>query len=312
MRVRFADAAPVLLEQGWGTPVPSDPESKRPLLPNWSRYCTEIATPQKIAWWCEQWPDANTAIAVSPAAGVVYFDFDFDLAGPAMVARSAANEHLGHTTHIRVGRDPRQVRMYRVGPRVDDFVRPGLEIMTGASPTLITLFGTHPGTGLPYIWPDQHPLDTEPGDLPEVDTAMVAAFLDAMRPFVGARGSGVGAGFEEQPAAPLLSAIADNPDIPPLELLASALAGAMEGGRHFIMFGAVVAAVMRGFTDEEVTAALLPVHEALHPERERRAARVDFRGALHWIRKRHGPDRHGVREMLKTAPPWIKMARGQG
>jgi hypothetical protein len=228
-----------------------------------------------------------------------------------MLARSTANETLGHSSHIRVGREPRQVRLYRQAAPIDDIDTPGLELKTGGRPGLITLFGIHGGTGQPYQWPDQHPLDTTPNDLPAITPVQVQNFMALMAPFAKPRGGVFNEGREyaEQPAAPLLSVIADNPDVPPMELLASVLAGVVEGCRHATMFGAVVAAAMRGFTDEEITGALLPVFTARFPEREHRAAEREFRDALRWIRKRR-EDRHQIAERVKKAPPWIKRARG--
>lgn len=308
MRVRYADAAPVLHEQGWGTPVPSDPASKRPLLSNWSYYGRHRASEKQIALWASRWPEANTAIAVNADIAVAYLDIDFDEPAAAMTARAAAAEHLGHTPLIRVGREPRQVRMYRLAGAVEDLTAPGLELKTTAG--LITLYGIHAGTGRPYFWPDEHPMETEPGDLPAITPGMVSAFMEVIAPFVVPRGRGAGiAPFDVQPAAPLLTTIADNPDVAPMEILTSVMRGAVEGCRRSTMFGAVVAAVMTGHSDEEVTDAILPVYLALHPQREQRACRQAFQDALRWIRRRHGADRYAIREQLAHMP-WAGMGRG--
>lgn len=301
----FGDIAPVLHEQGWGVPVPSSTEDKHPLISSWPYYADHDAAPEQFEIWAANHPGANTAIVVGLAAGVAWLDLDFDEPGVAAMAVAAANEHLGHATHIRIGREPRQVRAYRAADNVADVNLPGLELAAGAKPTLITVYGTHPGTGKPYLWPDQHLLDTVPADLPLITGTQVQAFLKAMEPFTVPRRPMVGAPLSEQPAAHLLRALGYNPNKPPLELWASALTGAVEGWRRNTMFGCVVAATMRGFSDAEIRAALLPVYLALHEPHEHRTCKRAFAGAQGWIRSKGYSDRAET-ERLAAGVGWIR------
>jgi len=301
----FGDVAPVLHEQGWGVPVPSSTDDKHPLIPSWPYYAAHDAVPEQIEIWAASHPGANTAVVVGPAAGVAWLDLDFDEPGVAAMAVAAANEHLGHSTHIRIGRDPRQVRAYQAADDVVDVNLPGLELAAGEKPTLITVYGTHPGTGQPYLWPDQHLLDTTPEDLAVITGAQVQAFLLAMERFTVPRSPTVGLPLPEQPAAHLLRALGYNPHRPPLDLLASALAGAVEGWRRNTMFGCVVAATMKGFSDADIRATLLPIYLALHSPREHRECKRAFADAQRWIRSKGYSDRAET-ERLAEGVGWMR------
>jgi hypothetical protein len=111
----------------------------------------------------------------------------------------------------------------------------------------------------------------------------------------------------DQPAAPLLEAIADNPDVRPLDLLASALAGTFQGWRRDTMFGCVVAAVMKGLDDETVREALLPVYLDLHAPNEHHACERAFADALRWIRG-CGYTERAETEQIRARCPWTKRA----
>lgn len=252
-----------------------------------------------------QYPRANTAIVVGRNAGVAWVDLDFDEPGVAAVAVAAANAHLGLTAHIRIGREPRQVRAYRAGDGVTDVNLTGLEIKVGDTPGLITVYGTHPGTGQPYLWPDQHLLDTMPPDLPAITRAQAQAFLHAMRRYTVPRQQRVGMPLSDQPAAHLLRALGYNPHTPPLDLFASALAGSVVGWRRNTMFGCVVAATMKGFSDAEIRAALLPVYLALHEPREHHQCERAFTDALRWIRAKGYTDRAGTQRIAQRAG-WMR------
>jgi hypothetical protein len=90
---------------------------------------------------------------------------------------------------LRFGQPPKRLRVYRTDapfPKVAsrELVLPGdapgdrphrVEVLADGQQWVA--YGTHPGTGRPYAWPDSSPLDLEWQDLPQIDAAAAARFV---------------------------------------------------------------------------------------------------------------------------------------
>ncbi len=299
----FASVAPILLESGWGTPIPSSATGKGALLPNWSYYNLHQALPETLDVWASRWPDANVALALSRQVGVVAVDIDVDDQKDADLVKGAAAAHLGHTDFIRIGRTPRHVRFYRCPPDdpIPDVWRRGLEIKVGSG--LITSHGWHAGVQRPYAWPIADPVDAMPSELPLITSEMVKAFMQAV---TGSAALGIdshcaGNGY----AGDLLRLLTDQGGmVDPLVFFTDALAGAVEGERHHRVIGAVVAAATRGYLDQEITAAFGPIARSIFGRDEK--GDEELGNALRWIRSRGVLDRQQTLQQARARAPWTR------
>jgi hypothetical protein len=301
----FARVAPILLESGWGTPIPSSPAGKGALLLNWSYYNLHEALPESVDLWASRWPDTNVALALSRQVGVVAVDIDVDDLKDANILKGAADAHLGHTDFIRVGRAPRQVRFYRCLPddQVPDMFRRGLEIKAGSG--LITTHGWHAGVQREYRWPIADPLEALPTELPVITSAMAKDFMKAITGSPALGRTSIGAPSEDGSAAEMLRALSERGGmVDPIEFLADCLAGAVEGERHHRTLGAVVAAAIRGFTDPEITKAFCPIAGSMFGDV--RKGHQEVLNALVWIRSRGVIDRYHLIEQARSRAPWIR------
>jgi hypothetical protein len=302
----FARVAPILLESGWGSPIPASPTGKGALLLNWSYYNLHEALPESVDLWASRWPDANAALALSRQTGVVAVDIDVDDQKDADTVKGAAAEFLGHTDFIRIGRTPRQVRFYRCSPDdpIPDVFRRGLEIKAGSG--LITTHGWHAGVQRPYQWPIADPLEALPSELPVITSLMAKVFMKRItgsnalgRACIG----GIGDGHGE--AAAMLRALSEQGGmVDAMEFLSDCLAGAVEGERHHRTLGAVVAAATRGYTDTEIRSAFSPIAGSMFGCD--RKGREEVMTALAWIRARGVFDRHETLKQARARAPWIR------
>lgn len=173
----YADHAETLDLMGWqpipiSLPDPCDPDAgKRPVVEHkwdWTRYRPPAERPRFGMY------GVGILTATTPAVDTDVLVPDLAAAIDRMVVAA-----LGEGPE-RIGRAPKRLRVYRVEelfPKVatrayrfsgDDPAGKGHRVEVLADGQQFVAFGTHPGTGRPYFWPDASPLDTERADLPEI------------------------------------------------------------------------------------------------------------------------------------------------
>jgi Protein of unknown function (DUF3987)/Primase C terminal 2 (PriCT-2)/Bifunctional DNA primase/polymerase, N-terminal len=185
-----------------GAHVNTNSAGKRPIMEAWQTRCFN-ADEQEIA----RWPQAernstNTGILCGKTVGV-----DIDVLDPELsdylVRRCKA--HLGPTSLLRIGREPKTLLCYRVESPVKklqtpdlffndgvDGVKAKVEIL-GAGQQFVA-FGIHPDTHAPYRWPERSPLDTPATDIPLVTLEALQVFVAEAEQVL--RGAGARTGSE--------------------------------------------------------------------------------------------------------------------
>lgn len=163
-----------LTRKGWPV-IPAD--GHRPCVP-WARYKRRAPAAIEVADWAKRFPNANVALMLGD---VVALDCDPANEDEAGILGEAANECFGHTDLVRVGRWPRHARFYRRGRGVQS--RRGENVELKARGQLITVYGRHPDTGQPYLYPGGLELrDLSPSDLPVMSSAAAQLFWEAILP----------------------------------------------------------------------------------------------------------------------------------
>jgi len=141
--------------------------------PAWTRHCCRATTEHEIEIWCG-WPDAAVGIACGAVIGI-----DIDIAadaGAAIDLERLARTCLGDTPALRIGCAPKRLLVYRAAAPFAGLKRAPLEVL-GAGRQFVA-YGLHPGTGQPYIWPEESLVDLLLENLPVVDEQQAQAFLE--------------------------------------------------------------------------------------------------------------------------------------
>jgi hypothetical protein len=170
-----------LVDNGYSV-IPIMPGSKVPgrfsqgqwtPYPGWSRHGERPTTLHEVEIW-STWPDCGSGIATG---GTVALDIDVTDATVAHALTDLATEHLGATPCLRIGQAPKRLLLYRTETPFAGRKRAPLEVL--ARGQQFVAYAVHPGTGQPYAWPNENPLDVIASALPAVTEAQVLAWLDA-------------------------------------------------------------------------------------------------------------------------------------
>ncbi|MGI4943749.1 MAG: bifunctional DNA primase/polymerase, partial [Janthinobacterium lividum] len=181
-------------------PVPiSSPDAagksagKRPLLLNWREVCASADEAVIRSWQLTQASCTNTGLLCGTLVGV-----DADIPVPALAEQMAslAEEMLGWTPLVRIGRAPKWLRCYRVEVPLRKSETPELILPDGTMAQVEVLgagqqfvsHGIHPDTRQPYIWPDTTPQGLAIDEVPVVTEEALRGFLAAAEAMLRADG----------------------------------------------------------------------------------------------------------------------------
>lgn len=176
----LADYGETLIANGYHV-IPIMPGSKVPgrytageWLPylDWSRHCDRPTQPLEIDIW-RRWPACGVGIA---CGAVVALDIDILDGAMAIQLADLAAAMLGETSCIRIGQSPKRLLVYRTDTPFAGRKRHPLEVL--ARGQQFVAYAVHPGTGRPYDWPEDNPLDVPLESLPAVTESQVMAWLD--------------------------------------------------------------------------------------------------------------------------------------
>jgi Family of unknown function (DUF5906)/Primase C terminal 2 (PriCT-2)/Bifunctional DNA primase/polymerase, N-terminal len=154
---------------------------KKPLILNWRTI--PINAPEIRSWGKGvRARDTNTGIRTRGLLAV-----DIDVLDEALSDRlqQLAFDMLGETPLLRIGKAPKRLACYKSAPDVAKARTPEFFFDNGDKSLVECLsdgqqfvaFGIHPGTGKPYTWPNQSPLDVAVDELPTVDAKRIQDFL---------------------------------------------------------------------------------------------------------------------------------------
>ena len=104
---------------------------------------------------------------------------DIDIAADAEAAidlERFARTCLGDTPALRIGCAPKRLLVYRAAAPFAGLKRAPLEVL-GVGRQFVA-YGLHPGTGQPYVWPEESLVDLPLENLPVVDEQQAHAFLE--------------------------------------------------------------------------------------------------------------------------------------
>ncbi|MGI4939974.1 MAG: hypothetical protein ACRYHQ_05330, partial [Janthinobacterium lividum] len=181
-------------------PVPiSSPDAagksagKRPLLLNWREVCASADEATIRSWQVTQARCTNTGLLTGSLIGV-----DADILAPELAERMAslAEETLGWTPLVRIGRAPKWLRCYRVEAPLRKSETPELVLPDGTMAQVEVLgagqqfvsHGIHPDTRQAYSWPESTPQGLAMDEVPVVTEDALRAFLVAAEAMLRAAG----------------------------------------------------------------------------------------------------------------------------
>jgi len=176
----MADYGERLVDNGYSV-IPIMPGTKVPgrftggewsPYPDWTRHCDRPTKSFEVDIW-RRWPGCGVGIATAAVVGI-----DIDILDGALAIQIAdlATSMLGDTPCLRIGRAPKRLLVYRAATPFAGRKRHPLELL--ARGQQFVAHAVHPGTGQPYVWPEDSLLDTPLSQLPVLDEAAAMAWLD--------------------------------------------------------------------------------------------------------------------------------------
>lgn len=138
---------------------------------NWGRYAERMPSPLELHHWA-QWPGAGIGIV---GGNVVAIDIDVLDADIAYEIDRHCQEKLGDTPALRIGQEPKRLRVYRTKVPFRGNSFGSLEVLCDGRQ--FVGYGIHPRTKQPYTWPDESLADLDVSDLPVAESEAVADFV---------------------------------------------------------------------------------------------------------------------------------------
>jgi hypothetical protein len=308
----FAYLAPKLRDMGWKSLIPLHNPGKRPIISGWETYSQSEPTGFEINQWGKRYPDAGIGLVSGPDC-VLAVDLDF--MDPAKITRAlhAANETLGATPLVRVGRPPKTMLFYQTAKHLDPGGRAfgGYELYRRSGQ--VVLYSVHPDTQQPYRWIDAQPENVSPRDLPLVTQPMLETFKLAMMPLCEITKCPPGKGIShfDQASGTTLTAkvlsLLNRTEEDPLKVAADCVRDAAEGSRHYTMVGAVNALLVKGYSSAEICTAIEPAYYKTLKTDEIRGRHGAVSKALQWgIQKtRNGEDIPDQYDATSLTAAWL-------
>jgi len=283
----YGKHALAMFDRGWRALVPIRAGDRVPHIKGWNNYNKQAPSRETVARYASQFPDASIGLAAGH--GVVMIDLDVDNKRQAKKATGLADEHLGSTPLIRIGRSPRSVRIYAVEPDTVP-TRRGYQVEVFGSTGVVTLVGLHAKTGNPYQWPLATPWEVAPSDLSVVKAAQIDAFMVDMAKTVKAPEAVSGRISASNGALPSgFYGLIAREGLIGLDVARALIAGATEGRRHLTARDAVFVLVALGWPDEAV-ATLKQNYLELFDHWDQHAEGRTFDAMLEATRRKLGPD----------------------
>lgn len=147
---------------------------------DWARHCDRATTDTEVEVW-QTWPDCGVGIACGTVVGI---DIDLLDAELAIKVADLAQEMLGPTPCIRIGQSPKRLLAYRSELPFAGRKRHPLEVL--ARGQQFVAHAVHPGTGQPYLWPEDNLVDVPLDRLPMITEAAAMEWLDRAHALVPA------------------------------------------------------------------------------------------------------------------------------
>ena len=141
-------------------------------MAKWNKYCERRTLPFEHAIW-KAWPGCAIGLA---AGSVIGIDIDVLDETVAHGLEKLARDMLGDTPAVRIGRAPKRALFYRADKPFRGRKKHPLEIYGVGSQMVV--YGIHPDTQQPYLWPDEGLAELDISRLPVITEAQAMGWLE--------------------------------------------------------------------------------------------------------------------------------------
>ena len=175
----FVQLAPTLVANGW-RPLPGYADTKRPSIKNWNHFNLEPWTQDKLhEIMAGQGQLEGELVCLAVQKDIVAIDLDLEEEAYANIAYDRAQQFLGFTPLLRIGREPRKLLIYRNDGSIKSRKFHPIEIFAGSGQ--IVGFGFHAKAGRDYRWPHESPreLSVNSQSIPIISQGQLDRFLSA-------------------------------------------------------------------------------------------------------------------------------------
>lgn len=307
--IGFSEAAVPMFRNGWKGLIPLMPGEKRPALKGWQAFNSRDQTIEELVATANITP-AGYGLGMCSGNNVLAVDLDIPDEAAADRAVSIVESVLGASPLLRIGKPPKTMLFYR--SEVPGLRRnPGnlaVELYPGGTPASgqIVMYGIHPGTGEPYDWPRQSPLDLSPTDLPTVDERGIEDLIATLAadPLIRSKGlvrHGQRLGNHGTSAVSLMAARAA---LRIRGYLPIWLRETRAGGRHAAATAACSVMMAMGLTEREEAVGLARLEDAFFAAKPEASDR-EWSDIVDWARLHHQPT-HPLAELRRRLGLEIK------
>ena len=158
---------------------------KAPVFPGWQKGGADADT-------IRSWETDSRVTNIGILAGtIVGLDIDIADGGLSERAKNLALQILGNTELVRIGRQPRQLMVYRVASPVRKKIATGVLGQTTHKVEVLGLgqqfvcYGRHPDTLQPYVWPEADLASVPANSVPLVTEEALERYLAALVDIIG-------------------------------------------------------------------------------------------------------------------------------
>jgi hypothetical protein len=254
----FGVVAIPLHDLGW-RPIPT--LGKAPVLTRWNELCALPWDRDDLSATTTEFAGDDYACGIASDREHVFLDQDILESGIAADVNALSDRTLGETPLVRVGRQPKILRIFRCDPQAgirSQKLHP-IEIMAGSGQ--IIAFGVHVDTRQPYTWPTgASPLTVAAAspDIPLISAGQLGRFLTEATQLIGRTHCGVAGRTARRrrsagPTADIQQRLRiDAARFGFKRAARGLLERAVPGNRHATMWAVVSAAAGRGWPEDRV------------------------------------------------------------
>lgn len=153
-------------------------KGKRPLVKDWTDYCSRQPTQDEISEWCSNFSEANISVCLGKQSGIIALDFDetdpdlIKIIEPLLP--ESPIERVGSKGFVRLFRYSGEStqNVYVKDPNMKNGKRIVLEVLSQGKKVTIPP-SIHPTTKEPYIWTKGNLLDVDLNTLPKFPPMLI-------------------------------------------------------------------------------------------------------------------------------------------
>ena len=151
--VRFGSHARELQLNGWRSIIPA--RGKIPLIENWPSFGAAPPDSHRLKIWRATYPASNIGLVLDDQTVAIDADISAENFSPPNTTQAKTLAHkvanladtiLGKTPFIRVGREPKWMRLYAAADTVPTMAGGPIEVFCTAGSKQVLLYGRHPDT----------------------------------------------------------------------------------------------------------------------------------------------------------------------